>query len=194
MSEPVTPSGEGGLDQFLAELRRSAGAEGAPRTPPVHLWNPERCVNDAGFEILKDGSWRHEGVRITREQLVRLFATILRKDADGEVYLVTPGEKVRVAVEDAPFLGIRVDRRGEGRAQEILVTTNVGDVFAIGPAHSLRSIHDAATGEPRPYAHVRHGLEARILRAPFYELADWAEPDLDGRLGVWSGGVWWGLS
>jgi hypothetical protein len=173
---------------MLSALKALAGTSGK-EAPPVDQWNPVHC-GEAGFEILRDGTWKHEGTRITRETLVRLFASILRKDADGQTYLVTPGEKIRVAVEDAPFVAIRADRHGAGRDQMLLFTTNVGDVVAAGSDHPLRVAHDGAG--PRPYVHVRGRLEARILRAPFYELADWAERR-DGKLGVWSGGAWFEL-
>jgi uncharacterized protein len=176
------------LEQLLATLKREAGV-GDKRLPPVDQWNPAHC-GDIGMEILADGTWKHEGARITREPLVRLFSTILRKDADGQTYLVTPGEKIVVRVEDAPFVAVRVDRHGEGETQTLAFTTNVGDVVVTGPDHPIRVSYDR--GEPRPYVLVRGRLDARILRAPFYELVEWAEPR-DGRLGVWSGGAWWAL-
>jgi hypothetical protein len=176
------------LEQLLATLKREAGALDK-RLPPVDQWNPAHC-GDIGMEILADGTWKHEGARITREPLVRLFSTILRKDEDGQTYLVTPGEKIVVRVEDAPFVAIRVDRHGEGETQTLAFTTNVGDVVVAGPDHPIRVSY--AGGEPRPYVHVRGRLEARILRAPFYELVEWAEPR-DGKLGVRSGGGWWEL-
>jgi uncharacterized protein len=118
------------LSDFLASL--GAGRQGG--APPVHLWNPQRCSEEGDFRIRADGVWLHEGSPIGREAMVRLFASILRKDDDGQTYLVTPGEKVRVRVEDAPFLGIRVDRYGEGRDQTIAVTTNVGDMVMLDAA------------------------------------------------------------
>lgn len=176
---------------MLAALKSQAGSpENAGRgRPPVERWNPIHC-GEAGLEILRDGSWRHEGTRITRESLVALFASILRKDEDGETYLVTPVEKIRVRVEDAAFLAVRADRHGEGRGQTLLFTTNVGDVVAAGVANPLRVTYSGE--EPRPYVLVRGRLEARILRAPFYELVEWGELR-DGRLGVWSGGAWFDL-
>jgi len=173
------------LDHLIAALKSEAGASGAER--PVDRWNPTFC-GEAGLEILRDGTWRHDGVRMTRESLVKLFASILRKDEDGITYLVTPGEKIVIKVEDAPFLGIRVDRAGAGREQTLVFTTNVGDVTAANADHPIRVVTDPETGEPRPYVLVRGRLEARILRAPFYEMADWAETH-DGRIGVWSGGA-----
>lgn len=182
------PENTSSLEQLLAALKSQAGS-GDKAPPPVDKWNPAHC-GDIGIEILADGTWRHEGTRITRESLVKLFASILRKDKDGETYLVTPAEKIRVRVEDAPFVAIRADRHGQGAAQTLVFTTNVGDVVQAGAEHPLRVI--MTNGEPRPYVHVRGRLEARILRAPFYELVEWAAPR-DGRLGIWSGGVWWEL-
>ncbi|MGE0828086.1 MAG: DUF1285 domain-containing protein [Hyphomonadaceae bacterium] len=169
------------LNDLLAKLQTEAG--GKSRLPPVHLWNPAYC-GEAGFEILRDGSWKHEGVRITREPMVRLFASILRKDEDGLTYLVTPGEKIRVDVEDAPFVAIRADRSEDGA---IVFTTNVGDVVAAGPDNPIR-VEIGADGAPRPYVLVRGRLEARILRAPFYEMVEWAQ-EKDGVLSIESQGV-----
>ena len=179
------------LEQLIAALKASAtdGPTSEKRLPPVELWNPTHC-GDAGLEILRDGTWLHEGTRMTRESLVRLFASILRKDADGETYLVTPVEKIRVRVEDAPFLAVRVDRWGQGREQSLVYTTNVGDVAVAGAQNPIRVSY--TNDEPRPYVLVRGRLEARILRAPFYEMVDWSERR-SGALGVWSGGVWFEL-
>ena len=179
------------LEQLVAALKASAtdGAASEKRLPPVELWNPTHC-GEAGLEIVRDGTWLHEGTRMTRESLVRLFASILRKDADGETYLVTPVEKIRVRVEDAPFLAVRADRCGRGREQDIVFTTNVGDVVVAGPDRPIRVGYLGE--EPRPYVLVRGRLEARVLRAPFYEMVEWSERR-DGALGVWSGGAWWEL-
>jgi hypothetical protein len=185
VSAPLPPPS---LSVFLSEL--GAGQERS--MPPVHLWNPERCTDEGDFRIRADGVWLHQGSPIGRETLVRLFASILRKDADGETYLVTPGEKVRVRVDDAPFLGVRVDRFGEGMTQTIAVTTNIGDVATVGAEGPLRLSFDPATGEPRPYVLIRGRLEARLLRAPYYELAEWAV-EHKGRSGVWSGGEFFAL-
>lgn len=181
------------VSDFIAALQREASDGRKRGAPPVERWNPPYC-GDSFIEILADGTWRHEGVRMTRESLVRLFASILRKDDDGITYLVTPVEKVSVKVADAPFVAVRADRDGEGRDQTIAFTTNVGDVTPAGPDHPIRvEMHD---GTPRPYVLVRGRLEARILRAPFYELVAWAEEEAtpDGpRLGVWSQGAFFPL-
>ncbi|MEM6653280.1 MAG: DUF1285 domain-containing protein [Pseudomonadota bacterium] len=163
--------------------------------PPVHLWNPEHC-GDIQMEIRADGSWWHEGRKIKRERLVKLFARILRKDPDGNIYLVTPYEKVIVHVEDAPFTAIRVDRLGSpGRRQGLAFTTNLGEVALASDILPLRVETDPVSREPSPYVLVRGGLEAKLTRPVFYELADMAEA-YDGRigeLGVWSEGQFFSL-
>jgi hypothetical protein len=140
-----------------AALKRQAGGSDKA-LPPVDQWNPARC-GEAGMQILTDGTWKHEGTRIARESLVRLFASILCKDVDGATWLVTPAEKIRVRVEDAPFTAIRIDRHGAGAEQTLLFTTNVGDVVMLDAAHPLRGRY-AADGEPRSYVLVRGRLEA----------------------------------
>ena len=171
------------LEAILAAARTGEG-RGAP---PVHLWNPPHC-GEIDIRIARNGLWFHEGTPIGREALVRLFASVLRKDPDG-YHLVTPVEKMKIAVEDAPFIAVRVDRVGES----LVFTTNVGDVVEAGPEHPLRIARDAGTGEPQPYVHIRRGLEARLSRPVFYELVEMAEPRQtpDGqRFEVFSGGVW----
>ena len=182
-----------GLNQVLKEIAAETG-ETRP-LPPVHLWNPTHC-GDIRMEIRRDGSWWHEGTRIGRQRMVKLFSTILRKDEDGEIYLVTPYEKVIVRVEDAPFLAVRVDRAGEvGPEQTLVFTTNLGDVAIAGADLPLRVETDAETQEPSPYVLVRGRLEAKLTRPVFYELADMAVPSPDDatRLGVWSGGVFFDI-
>ena len=118
--------------------------------------------------------------------------TVLRLDPDG-YHLVTPVEKLKIQVEDAPFIATRVDQIGDLLRFE----TNVGDVVEAGPANAIRVETDPATGEPRPYLHVRRGLEALIARPVFYELAELsAERDTpEGpRLGVASNGAWFPIA
>jgi uncharacterized protein len=171
-----------GLEGVIAAAKQ-AGAEPARGLPPVHLWNPEHSgVID--IVIRKDGTWVHEGGIISREALVRLFSTILRKDPDG-YWLVTPVEKMRILVEDAPFVAVRVDRVGEA----LRFVTNVGDVVEADADHPIRVETDPVSGEPRPYVLVRGGLEALIARAAFYEMVEMAQ-ERDGRLGVASNGAW----
>jgi len=172
-----------GLEGVIAAAKQAPGRG----LPPVHLWNPAHC-GDIDIVIRKDGTWFHEGTPIGREALVRLFSTVLRKDPDG-FHLVTPVEKMKITVEDAPFIATRVDH--EGGALKFL--TNVGDEVDAGPENEIRVEMDPATGEPRPYLHVRCGLEALIARPVFYELVELAQerdtPE-GPRLGVESNGAW----
>ena len=169
-------------------LSALAAAAGGPRRgpPPVHLWNPAHC-GDIDIVIRRDGVWLHEGSPIGREALVRLFAGVLRLDPDG-YHLVTPAEKLRITVEDAPFRAVRVDRIDGGWR----FLTDVGDEVDAGPDHALRVAVDPASGEPAPYLHVRRGLEARLTRPVFYELVEAAEARGD-EMGVESGGAWFPL-
>jgi hypothetical protein len=170
-----------GLDQVAAAVKQAPGRG----LPPVHLWNPAHS-GDIDIRIARDGSWHHEGARIGREAMVRLFSTILRKDPDG-IYLVTPVEKLKITVEDAPFVAVRVDREGEA----LKFITNVGDEVTAGAENPIR-VEVAEDGEPRPYVHVRGGLEALIARPVFYELVEMAQ-ERAGRLGVVSQGAWFDL-
>ncbi|MEL6830888.1 MAG: DUF1285 domain-containing protein [Pseudomonadota bacterium] len=175
------------LEELLREIAPQ-GLDGA--LPPVDTWNPERC-SDIDMRIRADGSWWHEGEKIQREKLVKLFSRILRRDEDGQTYLVTPYEKVIVEVEDAPFLAVRVDRVGESGPDQILAfTTNVGDLTVAGPKAEIRVEIDPHTSEPSPYIHVRGRLEAKLTRPAFYELVELAEPSKKDptRLIVWSQG------
>ena len=165
-----------------------AAAKQAPGRglPPVHLWNPAHS-GEIDIVIKRDGRWMHEGAIISREALVRLFSTVLRKDPDG-YWLVTPVEKQRLTVVDAPFVAVRVDREGDG----LTFLTNVGDETVAGPDNPIR-VEVAADGEPRPYVHVRRGLEALIARAVFYELVEMAQErqtPAGPTLGVASNGAW----
>ena len=174
---------------LAAATDAGAGSDSGPRRrgpPPVHLWTPAHC-GTIDIRIRRDGLWVHEGAPIGREPLVRLFASVLRLDPDG-FHLVTPVEKLRIVVEDAPFLAVRVDRVGD----TLRFLTNVGDEVDAGPEHRLRVAVDPATGEPAPYLHVRRGLEARLTRPVFYELVEMAQAR-DGEMGVESQGTWFPL-
>ena len=172
-----------GLDGVAAVVKQAPGRG----LPPVHLWHPAHC-GEIDIVIARNGQWFHEGSPIGREALVRLVSTVLRKDPDG-YYLVTPVEMMKITVEDAPFAAVQVDRVGEA----LSFTTNVGDVVEAGPDNAIRVDADPVTGEPRPYLHVRQGLDARIRRPVFYELVEMSEeretPE-GPRLGVWSNGAW----
>ena len=171
---------------LMAELEKVKDLD----RPPIHLWNPDN-VKDIDMVIRRDGRWEHEGTEITRPRLVRLFSTVLRLEDDGEYYLVTPVEKCRIRVEDAPFLAVAVDVNGEGEQQQLTFTTNVAETVVADADHPIRLEVDDATGEPAPYLMVRDGLEALINRAVYYELVELLTNHEIGGIefsGVWSGG------
>ena len=152
-----------------------ANAAGAGKgLPPVERWEPPFC-GDLDMEIRADGTWFYMGTPIGRAPLVRLFSTVLRKDADGKTYLVTPVEKVGIRVEDAHFIAVEMAVVGSGAGQILTFRTNVGDVAEAGPEHALRFVTDAANGGLKPYLHVRGRLEARLSRPLLYEIAELGE-------------------
>jgi hypothetical protein len=165
------------------ELGGSAAGRGPP---PVHLWNPPDC-GDIDMRIAADGTWFYMGTPIGRPAMVRLFSTILRRDGERYV-LVTPVEKVGIKVDDAPFLAVYVEITGEAAGQVLNFRTNVEDWTEAGPEHPLRVEIDPVTGAPRPYIHVRGGLEALIARSVFYELVGLADAS-GATLGIWSNGT-----
>lgn len=173
-----------GLDGVIAAAKQAPGRG----LPPVHLWNPAHS-GEIDIVITADGRWVHEGATINRTPLVRLFSTVLRRDPDG-YWLVTPVEKMKITVEDAPFIATALDAGADAEGRPVLrFATNVGDEVEAGPDHLIRVEIDPATDEPRPYLHVRRGLEALISRPVFYELVEMAQ-ERDGTLGVESGGTW----
>lgn len=136
--------------------------------PPVHLWQPEN-EKDIDLVIEQDGTWQYEGTPIKRPRLIKLFSSVLRKDGD-DYFLVTPVEKCRIQVEDVPFQGILMEVEGEGQAQRLMVTTDVGEQVTINREHPLRI--QQAGEQWVPYVMIRGGLEARLNRNVYYQLAN----------------------
>jgi uncharacterized protein len=179
-----------GLEALLSAAGEGAGAR------PVESWDPPYC-GDIGLAILRDGTWVYQNSPIGRPAIVKLFASILRKDADLRTYLVTPVEKVDVNVEDAPFLAVEMAVSGSGNDQVLTFRTNVDDVIAAGPDNPLRFcrqiLDGGMDGGLKPYILVRGRLEALVTRAVYVDLVELAVPreGKAGPLGVWSGGMWW---
>ena len=153
---------------------------------PVERWHPTHC-GDSEMRIARDGTWFHQGSPIGRQEMVRKFATILRREPDGGYVLVNPGEKLDIMVEDAPFVAVTMVATGGGRASRLAFQTNLGDVVIAGPDHPLRFV-ESADG-PRPYLHIRGGLEALVARPIYYELAERAISGEDEPAGIWSDGA-----
>ncbi len=149
-----------------------AGLKSLPKKkglPPVNDWNPDLC-GDIDMRICRDGRWLYNGSPIGRESMVRLFSTILRHDEDDCFYMVTPVEKVRIQVDDAPFLIIGMSVEND----RIIFTTNVGDQVVLDEDHPIRVQEDSETSEPAPYIRVRDRLDGLIHRNVFYQLVEMA--------------------
>jgi hypothetical protein len=170
------------LVRSIKELDAATGGRTTDRA------RPQFC-GDIDMRIGRDGTWFYHGSPIGRKPLVQLFASVLRREANGEYWLVTPVERARITVEDAPFTAVEVNARGAGRERELIFRTNLDENVIADVDHPIRVDHNPDTAEPRPYILVRDGLEARILRPVFYELVELAEPQPGGdpeTYGVWS--------
>lgn len=171
----------------LADVARLAQGN---TLPPVESWHPAHC-GDSEMRIARDGTWFHQGSPIGRQAMVRLFSTILRREPDGRFVLVTPAEKLDIEVEDAPFVAVEMKAEGRGRDLKLAFRLNTGDLVSVDAAHPLRFDH--ARDGPRPYVHVRGGLEALITRTVYYELTELALAGTDTPPGVWSNGSFFAL-
>jgi uncharacterized protein len=158
-----------GLDAIAGTVGKIA-AEGAP---PVHLWDPPFC-GDLDMRIAADGTWYYLKTPIGRPALVKLFASVLKREGD-KYYLVTPVEKCGIVVEDAPFLAVELDVETQAGRKVLHFRTNTDDWVACGRRHALRFEPEPQTGGLRPYLHVRADLWAKVTRALFYDLVELGE-------------------
>jgi hypothetical protein len=184
----MTPAPEDLAGLSLADIARLAAAK---KLPPVEKWNPEHC-GDSAMRIARDGTWYHEGSPIGRPAMVRLFSTILRREPDGRHVLVTPVEKLDIAVEDAAFVAVEVKGEGAGAERRLAFRLNTGDVVVAGAAHPL--LFREGEDGPLPYLAVRGGLEARVARPVYYELANLALEEGGDPPGLWSDGAFFAMA
>lgn len=168
----------------LADIARAAAER---RLPPVDQWNPRHC-GDSAMRIARDGTWYHQGSPIARPAMVRLFASILRREPDGGFVLVTPVEKLDIAVEAAPFTAVEVKSEGAGQARRLAFRLNTDEPIVAGPDHPLR----VEAGQP--LLAVRAGLDALIARPVYYELAEFALAEGAQPPGLWSDGRFFALA
>jgi uncharacterized protein len=179
MSKPSSKA----LDSLAAELG------GSRLPPPVHLWDPPFC-GDIDMRIASDGTWHYQGSPIGRAAMVRLFASVLKREGD-KYFLVTPVEKLGIKVEDAPFLAVALEVRSETPERTLMFRTNVDDIVPCNAEHKLRFEPEAGTGGIKPYLHVRRDLWALVTRSLFLDLVALGETrESNGRrmFGVTSAG------
>jgi len=187
----TTTQSQRGLDAIAGAAKR-AGGEGPP---PVHLWNPPFC-GDLDMRIASDGTWFYLKTPIGRAALVKLFASVLKREGD-KYFLVTPVEKCGILVDDAPFLAVELKVERGGRGAVLNFRTNVDDWVACGPDHALRFTPEPGTGGLKPYLHVRRNLWAKVTRALFYDLVELGEErEIDGMrmFGVASDGEFFAMA
>ncbi|HAU41452.1 MAG TPA: DUF1285 domain-containing protein [Gammaproteobacteria bacterium] len=174
-------------------LEKLARAVADEKLPPVDAWQPT-VQKDMGLRISRDGAWHYLGSPIARPSLVRLLSRVMKREGE-DFFLVSPVEKLRIAVEDAPFLAVELECSGESQSQRLIFRTNVDDVVIAGKAHPIWVNEDPLSGEPAPYIEVRDGLWALINRSVYYELAERVipSPNSPGQLGVFSEGCFFEL-
>jgi hypothetical protein len=186
----MAKAGQGGLDAIAAGLPRENKGP-----PPVERWNPPFC-GDIDMRIAADGTWFYQKTPIGRLALVKLFASVLKREGD-KYFLVTPVEKVGIIVDDAPFLAVEMNTSAGRDGRVLQFRTNVDDWIAVGPGHALRFELQPETGGLKPYLHVRRDLWAKVTRALFYDLVALGEErDVAGKamFGVFSQGEFFAMA
>lgn len=179
---------------ILGDLERKLSS--ANSASKEHDSGGQQVCGDIDMRIARDGTWFYHGSPIGRKPLVKLFASVLRRDAASDYWLETPAEKCRIRVDDAPFTALEMIVDGVGRKQNLSFRTNVDEIVTADSTHRLRITVDPETGQPAPYIMVRDGLEALIVRAVYYDLVELGVEDMqDGTvvLGVWSAGIFFAL-
>ncbi len=182
---------ESGIEDIAGAARR----EGKAGPPPVHLWNPPFC-GDLDMRIASDGAWYYLKTPIGRPALVRLFASVLKREGD-KYFLVTPVEKVGIDVDDAPFLAVEMRAEPTASGQVLHFRTNVDDWVECGQGHALRFAPEPGSGGLKPYVHIRRDLWAKVTRALFYDLVALGEErDIEGRrmFGIVSNGEFFAMA
>ena len=174
----MAKEGQSGLEGITDALRRAGGEAKGP--PPVERWNPPFC-GDLDMRIATDGTWFYLRTPIGRPALVKLFASVLKREGD-KYFLVTPVEKCGIQVDDAPFLAVELSIEGSAAERVLNFRTNVDDWVACGPSHALRFDPQAGTGGIKPYLHVRRSLWAKVTRTLFLDLVELGEErEFEGR-------------
>jgi len=189
--------GQGRLTSITDTLARGAakGGKGSKGVPPVERWNPPFC-GDLDMRIAADGTWYYLKTPIGRPALVKLFASVLKREGE-KYFLVTPVEKCGIVVDDAPFLAVELKAEETSAGRVLHFRTNVDDWVACGPEHPLRFELEAGTGGLKPYLHVRRDLWAKVTRALFFDLVELGEErEVEGQamFGVTSMGAFFAMA
>ncbi len=172
----MAKEGQVGLELITGAAQRAAGR--AP--PPVERWNPPFC-GDLDLRIASDGTWFYLKTPIGRSELVKLFASVLKREGD-QYFLVTPVEKCGIVVDDAPFLAVELEVEHRAGGRVLRFRTNVDDCVDCGREHPLRFERERSTGGLKPYLHVRRDLWAKVTRALLFDLVELGEErDIEGR-------------
>jgi uncharacterized protein len=186
----MAKEGQGGLEAITGALVRAGKGP-----PPVERWNPPFC-GDLDMRIAADGTWFYLKTPIGRPALVKLFASVLKREGD-RYFLVTPVEKCGITVDDAPFLAVELKIEHSDAGRVLHFRTNVDDWVVCGPQHALRFEPETGTGGLKPYLHVRRDLWAKVTRALFFDLVEIGEErDVDGQamFGVTSAGAFFPMA
>jgi hypothetical protein len=189
----MAKEGRSGLEAITGALGRAT--KGPRGLPPVEQWNPPFC-GDLDMRIAADGTWFYLKTPIGRPSLVKLFASVLKREGEN-YFLVTPVEKCGIRVDDAPFLAVELDVEDGGGGRVLNFRTNVDDWIACGPEHTLRFEPEEGTGGLKPYLHVRRDLWAKVTRALFFDLVEIGEErEIEGKtmFGVSSMGVFFPMA
>lgn len=167
-------------------LAQIAELVAARKLPPVDRWSPEK-TGESEMNIAADGRWYHQGGEIRRPAMVRAFSSLLKREDNGEYWLVTPQEKLRIEVADVPFIAVEATGEGKGEAARIAFRLNTDDLVFADPDHVIEM--RLFEGIHVPYLHVRGGLWARASRPLYYDLVEQALACNPDQPGLWSGGV-----
>jgi len=189
----MAKEGQSGLEAITGALSRAGGERKGP--PPVERWNPPYC-GDLDMRIAADGTWFYLNTPIGRPALVKLFASVLKREGE-KYFLVTPVEKCGIQVDDAPFLAVELDVEESADGRALNFRTNVDDWVCCGPEHALRFEPEAGTGGLKPYLHVRRNLWAKVTRTLFFDLVELGEErEVEGRamFGVMSKGTFFPMA
>jgi len=187
----MAKEGQSGLEAITGALTRAA----TKGPPPVERWNPPFC-GDLDMRIAADGTWFYLKTPIGRPALVKLFASVLKREGDS-YFLVTPVEKCGIQVEDAPFLAVELNVEDTAAGRVLHFRTNVDDWVSCGPQHALRFEPEVGTGGLKPYLHIRRDLWAKVTRALFFDLvAIGEEREVEGKamFGVLSMGAFFPMA